>query len=173
MSSIKDLFEDFNDNITDIKQMYYLCKDFINKYENKERGEKIKHKIQYDEKMYDNKNTNPKNNDKISAEDIKCYERKYKYINYQVEKHVQFYIKKIKIEIIYSGDTDATGTYQLIINNIEICDENKELKTDEVIKIIENQLDDDERCELNCIFNDNNITMYDLFDFIERILHYL
>ncbi len=167
MTSIKEVFENFNGNITDIKQMYYFCKDFINQYENKEREDKIKHKIHYDEKM------NAQRNGQIKAEDIKCYERKYKYINYQVEKHVQFYIKKIKIEIIYSGDTDASGTYQLIIDNIEICDENKELKAQEVMKIIENDLDDDDQCELNCILNDNNITKNDLCDFIERILHHL
>lgn len=177
MTSMRSLFDDFNGNITDIKQMYYLCKDFINKHENKEREEKIKHKIQYDEKL-DNANFNKnmiknEQNKQLTSDDIKWYERKYKYINYQIEKHIQFYIKKIKIEIVYSGDTEANGTYQLIIDTIEICDESKELKSEEIIQIINNDLDDDDRCELNYILNENNINMDDLFKFIHQILHHL
>ncbi len=168
MNKINHLFEDFNGNITDIKQMYYLCKDFINKYDNKEREEKIKNNIRNKEK--EDVDTVK---DKITCDDIKCYERKYKYINYQIEKHVQFNIKKIKIEIIYSGDTSANGTYQLIIDNIEICYESKELNPDEIIKKINEDLDDDERCELNCILNENNINIKELFQFIHQILHYL
>jgi hypothetical protein len=171
MNKINHLFEDFKGNLTDIKQMYYLCKDFINKHDNKEREEKIKNNIRSNEKIENEKIENTK--DKLTSDDIKCYERKYKYINYQIEKHIQFNIKKIKIEIIYSGDTWANGTYQLIINNIEICDESKELDPDEIIKIIEEELDDDERCDLNCILNDNNIKIKGLIQFIHQNLHYL
>ena len=165
------LFENLNGNITDIKQMYYLCKDFINKYDNKEREEKIKQRIKYDEQFNNEKSS--KNNQKLTTDDIKCYERKYKYINYQVEKTIIFYIKKIKITIIYSGDTDASGTYQLIIDNIEICDENQELKLEDLLGIINDEMDEDERCEFDTILTDNDITMKDLLQFITKIYLYL
>jgi hypothetical protein len=65
MNNINNLFEDFNGNISDIKQMYYLCKDFITKYENKERELKIKNKI----KEYEIKEN--EKGFKITCDDIK------------------------------------------------------------------------------------------------------
>lgn len=162
MSNINQLFKNFNGNIVDIKEMYYLCKDFITKQDNKEREEKVKNKIKCYEKL-----------DKITIDDIKCYERKYKYINFQIEKHIQFNIKNIKVEIIYSGDTELNGTYNLSIGNIEICNESKELTEEEIKKNIIEELDEDDIWELKSMLNENNIEIDDLCYFVDKIFSYL
>ncbi len=162
MSNINQLFEELNDNLVDIRQMYYLCKDFITKYENKEREEKIKNKIKCNEQL-----------DKITSDDIKDYKRKYKYTDFLIEKHVEFNIRKIPIEVIYSGDTELNGTYYLKIGNIEICNESKDLNQEEIKNNIIEDLDDDEKYEINHILNENNIEIDALSNFIHTILHYL
>ncbi len=162
MSNINQLFKNFNGNIVDINEMYYLCKDFITKHDNKDREEKIKNKINYYEKL-----------DKITTEDINKYHRKYKYTDVLIEKQVNFNLRKIPIEVIYYGDTQLNGTYNLKIGNFEICNESKDLTKEEIKKSIIEELDEEDICELKSTINENNIEIDDLCYFIDKIFRYL